>query len=99
MPRVMVTEYAGADLLRLREFVKAKNPQAAGRVGKTLAEAFRRLADHPHMGKPVESVVGLHRLVVPFGAAAYVIHYRYVSAHAGALYILRVAHSKEVKNG
>jgi plasmid stabilization system protein ParE len=94
MPRVIVTENAGADLIRLREFIKTKNPQAAGKVGKTLADAFRRLADHPHMGRPIENIVGLHCLVVPFGVSSYVIHYRYIS-NIDELYILRVAHSKE----
>ena len=94
MPLVIVTESARFDLIRVREFIRSKNPRAATQAGKTLADAFRRLATHPRMGRPIESVVGLHKLIVPFGAAGYVVHYRYLSEVDG-LYVLRVRHSLE----
>lgn len=98
MPSVIVTQSARADLVRLRQFLRERSPQAASRFGHTLADTLDLLAQHPHIGRPVESVVGLHRLVIPFGAASYVLHYRYLSSQEG-LQVLRIKHAREAENG
>lgn len=94
MPSVIVTQSARADLVRLREFLLEHSPQAANRFGRTLADVFDALAINPRLGRPVESVVGLHRLVIPFGAAGYVLHYRYMT-DADDLFVLTIRHSRE----
>lgn len=94
MPSVIVTKEARADVARLRQFLREHSPQAAFRFGNTLADTFDMLARYPRLGRPVESVVGLHRLVIPFGAAGYVLHYRYVTDSDG-LHVLRIRHSRE----
>ena len=94
MPSLILTEGAQADLVRLRQFLRQQNPQAASRFGHTLAEAFDLLERNPHLGRPVESVVGLHRLVISFGSAGYVLHYRY-RIGGDSLLVLRIRHSRE----
>lgn len=97
MPSVIITEAARADVVRLRAFLREHSPQAAFRLGHTLADAFDLLARSPRLGRPVESVAGLHRLVIPFGAGGYVLHYRY-HTDANALHVLRIRHSRENGN-
>lgn len=94
MPSVIVTQEARADVVRLRQFLREQSPQAASRLGNTLADTFELLAQNPRLGRPVETIVGLHRLVIPFGAAGYVMHYRYISDQDG-LYVLKIRHSRE----
>lgn len=94
MPSVIVTQAARADALRLREFLKERSPQAAHLFGHTLADTLDRLAHNPRLGRPLTNVVGLHRLVMLFGAAGYVLHYRYLS-HSNELLVLRIRHSRE----
>ena len=94
MPSVIVTKEARADVVRLRQFLRENSPQAASRFGNTLADTFELLSRNPRLGRPVETIVGLHRLVIPFGAAGYVMHYRYLSDSDG-LHVLRLRHSRE----
>lgn len=94
MPSVIVTPSARADLVRLREFLLEHSTQAANRFGRTLADVLDALAVNPRLGRPVESVVGLHRLVIPFGAAGYVLHYRFIT-DADGLFVLTIRHSRE----
>ena len=94
MPSVIITEEARADVVRLRSFLREKSPLAASRLGNVLADTFGLLARSPCLGRPVTSVVGLHRLVIPFGAGGYVLHYRYVSDSNG-LQVLRIRHTRE----
>ena len=99
MPSVIITPSARADILRLREFLREKSPQAAYQFGNSLADTLDRLAQNPRMGRPIEQVVGLHRLVMPFGAAGYVLPYRYLAyGNDDRLYLLRLRHSRETGN-
>lgn len=94
MPSVILTEEARGDVVRLRSFLREKSPQAALRLGNVLADTFDVLARSPRLGRPITSVLGLHRLVVPFGAGGYVLHYRYLSDSDG-LHVLRIRHTRE----
>lgn len=96
MPSVIITKEARADMVLLREFLREHNPQAASRFGQILADTLGLLARNPRLGRPLASALGLHRLVIPFGAAGYVLHYRYMS-DADALHVLRIRHSRENK--
>ena len=98
MPSVIVTQAARVDVIRLRTFLRERSPQAAFQFGNTLAGTLDRLAENPRIGRPVESSVGLHRLVMPFVASGYVLHYRYLS-HSEALHVLRIRHSREAGVG
>ena len=96
MPFVIVTVKARADVVRLRGFLLENSPLAANRLGNTIADAIDRLKTHPRLGRPVESVLGLHRLVIPFGVNSYVLHYHYLKDEDG-VQVLRLRHSKETE--
>jgi plasmid stabilization system protein ParE len=76
------------DLVRLREFIADKNPQAAQRVARVLRTAIGRLITHPHLGRPVEDLPACRDLV----AGAYVVRYRVMD---DAVEVIRVWHGKE----
>lgn len=78
------------DLVRLREFIAQKNPQAAERVARVLLTALQRLVDHPHLGQPVEEFPACRDLV----AGAYVVRYRFTVERVE---IIRIWHGKEYR--
>jgi toxin ParE1/3/4 len=49
------TEPANTDFLGIIEWINARNPTAAGRVGRQILDSVERLAEHPHLGKPGRS--------------------------------------------
>ena len=94
MPRVIVTASARTDVLHRREFLREHSPQAAARFGNTLADVIEVLSSNPRLGRPVVRVVGLYRLVIPFGNANYAMYYRYLS-DADDIHVLSIRHSRE----
>ena len=86
--KLVFSARARDDLVRLREFVAEKNPQAAERVARVLLAALRRLVDHPHLGRPVEEIPACRDLV----AGTYVVRYRSAEERVE---IIRIWHGKE----
>ncbi len=78
------------DLVRLREFIAMKNPQAAERVARVLLTALQRLVDHPQLGRPVEELPACRDLV----AGTYVVRYR---STVERVEIIRIWHGKEYR--
>jgi toxin ParE1/3/4 len=52
MRRLRWTELANDDFLGIVEWIKARNPQAAVRVGRRILDAAEDLIAHPYLGKP-----------------------------------------------
>lgn len=89
--KLLYTDEAIADLVRLREFIAVHNPSAASRIAEELVSRIEMLPDFPRLGSPVE------RAPIPdsvrdmvFGQ--YVVRY---SIHTDTLIILRVWHGLE----
>lgn len=78
------------DAARLWAFLAERSPAAARRFTARIATATDALTVTPHQGRPIDE--GLRRLVVPFGAAGYVIHYR---VGREEIVIARVWHARE----
>jgi plasmid stabilization system protein ParE len=85
---LVYTHSAVSDLIRLRQFIAAKNPDAARRYSARLQKAIGRLADHPKLGKELEEPVGVRDLV----AGDYVARY---SVTPDCIDLLRIWHSRE----
>jgi toxin ParE1/3/4 len=51
MTRLRWTEPANADFLGIVEWIKARNPDAAARVGRRILDAVEDLGNHPYLGK------------------------------------------------
>ena len=71
--RVRLTPEAEEDLLRLYDFLLARDIGAAGRALQAIEEAFRLLSFSPFSCRKVARANPLLReLVIPFGSAGYV---------------------------
>ena len=89
--RLVYSENAVADLVRLREFIAATEPLAAARVAAELLTRINHLCLFPEMGRAVElaPTPGVIRDAV-FGK--YIIRY---STHRETIVILRLWHHNE----
>jgi plasmid stabilization system protein ParE len=79
------------DLDRLADFLANENESAAVRAMDRLEAALLSLSNLSERGRPAVQH-GWRELVVPFGAAAYVIQYR---LERDAVFVARVFHSRE----
>ncbi|QEY58664.1 type II toxin-antitoxin system RelE/ParE family toxin [Pseudomonas sp. C27(2019)] len=79
------------DLHRVVEFVEVKNPYAARRIAIDLQEGVSRLKQFPEIGLPVINAPDPERIRDLY-VGAYTVRYLIT---AGAIYILRVWHSRE----
>lgn len=94
--KLVVSQAAQADLLRLHKFLSDKNPEAARRVVSAIVGAIDSLDLFPDRGKPIPNV-GMRELIVAFGQSAYIIRYANDPAR-GELAILRIWHSRESRD-
>ena len=76
------------DLKRLYEFIAEHDMDAARTTALNLKSAINRFADFPHIGHPLEDLVGVREFV--FGR--YVIR---CMIRSESLYVLRVWHGRE----
>ncbi|HLD65203.1 MAG TPA: type II toxin-antitoxin system RelE/ParE family toxin [Pseudomonas sp.] len=89
--KLVYSEQAVADLVRLRAFIAEKNPQAAARMASELISRIEHLCLFPAMGRPVELAPDPQAIRdAIFGK--YLIRYR---AHAEVVVILRIWHHYE----
>ena len=80
------------DLQRLRDFILPHNKDAARRAVQVIKRAVYLLSANPGLGKPVEDLPDYHDIVIPFGAAGYVLRYR---IQDNIIFIVAVRHAKE----
>jgi len=88
--KLKFTYKAQDDLVRLREFIAFKNPEAAKRVSLHLKESILKIIDNPNMGVDVLSGEQIQDLV----RSDYIIRY---TVRLDLIIILRVWHSKEYR--
>ncbi|CAO4156528.1 type II toxin-antitoxin system RelE/ParE family toxin [Methylorubrum thiocyanatum] len=86
--KLRLSARASDDLSSIAAYLAARDPQAAYHVEQQLADALRRLLDHPKAGRPVGS--GLRRLAVP--RLPYLIYYR-VDEAADAVGVVTIRHT------
>lgn len=85
---------AAQDVVRLREFIRKENPQAAKKAGQRILTAVNLLVRNPEAGMPCqdEGCEMFKDLYAPFGKGGYTIRYR-LDLHN--ILITRVWHSRE----
>ena len=92
--RVRLTPEAEEDLLRLYDFLLARDIGAAGRALRAIEEAFRLLSFSPFScRKAVRANPLLRELVIPFGSAGYVALFEIDARHT--VTVLAVRHQRE----
>ena len=94
MSQIILLPGAQRDLLRLRAFLKEKDPEAAGRVGSTIKTALRRLAQFPESA-PLSIQPPIRQLHIPFGRAGYMAGYVYDEA-VDTVFVVSIRHEKEM---
>lgn len=88
---LVYTADAVADLQRLRAFVAGKNPDAAERIGRDLADRIDGIRALPRLGRPVPAAPDSDTVRdAIFGR--YVVRY---SLHTNSIVILRIWHHYE----
>jgi plasmid stabilization system protein ParE len=94
--KLIVSEEAVADLVRLRDFPMNRNPGAAQRATAAIANAIRSLDPSPERGRP-SGANDTRELVVPFGRSAYILRYA-ILTEENEIVILRVWHGREQRD-
>ena len=82
------------DLIRLREFIEIKNPQAAQRIARSIKKGIIQLKSFPYLGVKVEQAPNpdiIRDLIIGNYTARYLIRPEEIS-------ILRIWHHKEEEN-
>jgi plasmid stabilization system protein ParE len=94
--KLVFTELARQDLIRLRQFIAENNPGAAQRAAARLRAASVLIAQQPRVGRviraPASSVLAVRELPVAFGASGYLIRYQILPSEVR---ILRIWHARE----
>ena len=89
--KLTYTPEAISDLIRLREFIEIKNPQAAERIARELIKGIGQLKNFPFMGVEVEEAPDpemIRDLIIGSYLARYLVH-------SSEVHILRIWHHKE----
>lgn len=89
--KLVYSQEAVADLIRLRAFIAEKNPSAAARVAEELIARIEGLGIFPRMGVKVEQAP-LPADVRDMVFGSYIVRY---SVHTEALSVLRFWHHHE----
>ncbi len=89
--KITYTPEAIEDLIRLREFIENKNPQAAQRIAETIRKKIKQLKIFPFMGVEVEEAPD-PEMIRDLIMDNYIVRYL---VHTNELYILRIWHHKE----
>ena len=82
------------DLIRLKEFIEIKNPQAAQRIASSIKKGIIQLKSFPYLGVKVEQAPNpdiIRDLIIGNYTARYLIRPEEIS-------ILRIWHHKEEEN-
>lgn len=94
MPRLILAPNARVGLVRVREFLRPKNPAAAKRAADAIQRQLRLLLRHPAIGRPIPDFPAEFReMVIDFGDSGYIVRY-----HVGPdlVTVLAIRHQREV---
>lgn len=89
--KLLYSHEAIGDLIRLREFLESKNPQAAHKVAEAIRKGISQLKTFPYLGVEVELAPDpemIRDLIIGNYIARYLIHGKQI-------FILRIWHHKE----
>lgn len=93
MPRVIYTQAALIDLIRLRNFLKTKSPEASKRAVLVIQEEIEKAANYPERFRPVPDLMHFREIIIDFGSSGYIARFRY--EQGGDIHIVRIKHQLE----
>ncbi len=82
------------DLIRLREFIEIKNPQAAKRIAQSIKKGINQLKSFPYLGVKVEQAPDpeiIRDIIIGNYTVRYLIRPKEIT-------VLRIWHQKEQEN-
>lgn len=94
MRKIVWSDSAIGDLVRLRNFIAVNNSAAAKEAAQLLKKSALLLAATPDIGKPVPDLPDYRDLAIRFGAAGYVMRYK---IYQDDVYIVHLRHYRELK--
>ena len=92
---ILLSSEARSDVMRLRNFLEARNPRAAVRAMRAIWSALQRLEQFPESGRATDDP-GIRQIVVPFGASGYVVRYTILPDNR-AIFVTRIWHGREAR--
>ena len=93
MARVVWTQKARFDLLRLRDFLAPKSANAAARAMQEIRRGLQTLKAAPEAGISIPWLPdGYREWYIPFGKSGYVVLYRYLGAE---VVVQTIRHGRE----
>jgi plasmid stabilization system protein ParE len=93
MPQIIYTETAIADLVRLRDFLKTRSPEASKRAVSIIRKAIENASVFPERFRPVPDLMDYREIIIDFGSSGYIARFRY--EQGGDIYIVRIKHQIE----
>ena len=93
MARVIYTENALANLERAFAFLAEHDPAVAADAAVAIRNAVEILADHPLIGRRVESEI--RELIISYGKTGYIALYRFLPER-NLIRILAIRHQREL---
>ena len=90
--KVVFSEDAAQDVVRLRLFLEPVAPGASKKAVSTILEGCQSLVKVPEKGSLRKD--GSRQLVIKFGASAYLARYK-INAEKNEVVVLRVRHGRE----
>lgn len=93
MPRIIYTETAIADLVRLRDFLKTRSPEASKRAISAIRKEIENVSCFPERFRPVPDLMHYREIIIDFGSSGYIVRFRY--EQDGDIYIVRIKHQLE----
>lgn len=90
---IVYSARALANIERAFEFLRDKDPRAAGEAVQAIQSAVNSLASHPLIGRRVEGVI--RELVISFGQTGHVALYRFVVMR-DEVRVLALRHQREL---
>jgi len=92
MPRVLLSQAAFDDLLRLEEFLAQSEDPMAGELLDFILDALHVLTHQPGIGRPVEG--GLRELIISRRRSGYLARYEFDQLRDLVL-VARIRHQRE----
>jgi plasmid stabilization system protein ParE len=93
MSRIIYTQPAIADIVRLAKFLSTKDTIVAKRAITTIRAEIEKAAILPDRYRPVPDLMHYREIIIDFGSSGYIVRFRY--EQDGDIFIVRIKHQLE----
>ena len=95
--KLVFTQLAVEDLVRLRRFIAEHTPDSATRAANRIKSSAKLLSDQPLIGRPVRAPAGdehndIRDFLLTFGSGGYILRYQLLKKQ---IRVLRIWHTRE----